>query len=401
MAEYENALAAGNPYKKIPGTLWYTKQANWQDSLAQAEKERRDAIDEELNALKKQNREAEQAERKKWREIKKQVSPQVGGPVLNALRFGKDFMVGLGEYLVGTDGKLNYESMEDRFKHAPYYGEKGSDGRMHLHIDTIPDLISKWWFHEDDENIPMLESLKALEDENGGGKAGEKDSTSVGVGIGPMPTLQMPDYAALRKKLNELDIDTQYEAPQKNPLVMIGQALANIDLTSNLAGDWSKAAQIAADYQQYNEEQAKSAKNKNADKKAEIAMWKALKDISLQEAEADAAMKQAEFGLRWQQLKNQAALQQAKANAYYSGYGFGISKADAAKMRAEQHAINVGRWAALQEYGNKKSIDLKKALSKAGMINMQNKIPDNVRAAFQDSFLQTVSDLAMQKSGGK
>lgn len=255
----------------------------------------------------------------------------------------------ISNYLVGFGDKRNYDSYKQRIEEEPVMMKKNDDGSFSFYGDTFPDFVAKLWAKKkkaDEEKYndaiePSLEELMV------GDGAGEKQSGGIALpGIGAMPKISMPDYAALRKKLDELDIDAQYEAPQKNPLVMIGQALANIDLTSNLAGDWSKTAKIAADYQQYNEEQAKSAKNKNADKKAEIAMWKAMKDISLQEAEADAAMKQAEFGLRWQQLKNEAALQQAKANMFYgpNGYYGRLTKAqlDYADM---QKAENLGMFA--------------------------------------------------------
>jgi len=255
----------------------------------------------------------------------------------------------VSNYLVGFGDKRNYDSYKQRIEEEPVMMKKNDDGSFSFYGDTFPDFVAKLWAKKkkaDEEKYndaiePSLEELMA------GPGEGEKQSAGISLpDIGAMPALSMPDYAALRKKLDELDIDTQYEAPQKDPLVALGQMLANIDLTSNLAGDWSKAAKVAADFQQYNEEQSKNAKNKNADKKAEVAIWKAMKDISLQEAEANAAMKQAEFGLRWQQAKMNAAMQQAKANMFYgpNGYYGRLTKAqlDYADM---QKAENLGKFA--------------------------------------------------------
>lgn len=357
MAEYENALMAGNHYRRIPGSLFYTlidddtSRKLW-DIARDADNKYEQSLRDEEDEIRDEELTKKRAENKKWNEIKRQVSPQVGGSMLNALRFGKDFGAGFLNQLFGMNEEgYTDEGYMDKLWNVPMFHKRNPDGSLSVSLteDTFPELLAKAMLKRRKEKMeqyndaiePTLEELMA------GDGAGEKQSGGVTLpGIGAMPKISMPDYAALRKKLDELDIDTQYEAPQKNPLVMIGQALANIDLTSNLAGDWSKTAKIAADFQQYNEEQAKSAKNKNADKKAEIAMWKAMKDISLQEAEANAAMKQAEFGLRWQQAKMNAAMQQAKANMFYgpNGYYGRLTKAqlDYADM---QKAENLGKFA--------------------------------------------------------
>ena len=243
----------------------------------------------------------------------------------------------------------NWDSYQDRIKYEPWMHKRDKEGNLHLHVDTLGDSIAKLLFHENPEpKLPNLEDILVdKEDGIGGGGSGNGVGISL-PGLGAMPNLPKVDWQAIRDKLDNLDIDTDYEAPQKDPLVMAGQALANIDLTSNLAGDWSKAAKIAADFQQYNEEQSKNAKNKSADKKAELAMWKAMKDIALQEAQANEAMKQAEFGMRWKQLQMQSAMNQAKANMFYGPNGYyGRMTKSALDAAENEKAAQLGSVAAM------------------------------------------------------
>ena len=182
------------------------------------------------------------------------------------------------------------------------------------------------WLMDSDEEPkenPVLAAYKAQL--AGGGYGGAK-----GVGAGDFPEIAVKDisipnvdYSALRKKIQDMELDTTPEVANHNWLTAFGNALANVDLTSNLAGDWSKAADIMAkfDYERNHDEVA--TKNRAKQQKAEFEMWKTMKDIALQEAEQNQAYKQAQLSLQNQQRQAQAAMWNAKARAFYGGGGAG------------------------------------------------------------------------------
>ena len=274
---------------------------------------------------------------------------------------------GLSEFLVGyKDQPTLYKNWYQQMEEEPLFhklvgkDEKGNP-KYKAKMETFPEFVTKLWAQRKKRQRDEAQAeIDEIADDYAGlaGLANAPKGAGVSLpGLGSMPELPQVDWQGIRDRINNLDVDTEYEAPRKDPLVMLGEALANIDLTSNLAGDWSKTAKIASDFQQYNNEQAKKAKNLSAEKKADLAMWKAMKDISLQEAQADAAMKNAEFGLRWKQLQMQSAMNQAKANAYYNGlggtgFGLGFGRAGSTEAIKQQAAAQAGYEIALRTLQN-------------------------------------------------
>ena len=244
--------------------------------------------------------------------------------------WAKDFAGGFLNELFGMNEEDAgaYASYKDRMLNELPFHRTQADGTQKLNIfnpsqwDTLPETLAKFILQKKkDKGNLDLDLLEAVQ----GGGAGARGSASVpgdGFAIGKAPQLQSPDWQALKDKVANLNL-APYEAPQYNPWAALGNMLANIDLTSNLSGDWSKASKIAQDYSDRDAEAKASAANKTKADKNELELWKTAKEMAFEQAKADWAMKQAELGMRYQQLQMQAALAGAKARAYY-GYGTGL-----------------------------------------------------------------------------
>lgn len=275
---------------------------------------------------------------KTWDKIKKSVSEGLSEAKTAVMDYYKDLFTGepSEETKANTEGH-NAAILGGLGNLSDYLGRIESEpfGEQDNFIDTslkagyrvgrFPYEFFKWMRQDDSKDNPVLAAYKKelAGGTNGGGRGAGLGS---GVKIPGIALAQLPnvDYSALRQKIQDLDLDTEQEVAKHNWLTSFGEALANIDLTSNLAGDWSKAAKILNDYEKEKSHDEAATRNKSKQQKAELEMWKAMKDIALQEAEQNQAMRNAELSLRNQQLQMQAAVQQAKANAFYSGaYGPG------------------------------------------------------------------------------
>lgn len=392
----ETALSKNNPYKRIPGTLLYTKP----DEVKQQEKEEAQENWEMLKAAGKGFGSGtmdlansmygdDGQERFQWSWLFSNPAKflgELGGNIGH-------WAVNTGHKGYGTEGQDPRDRYIERLKNEPLWQDKYGN----FAPDDVVTSFLKLFMNEDDNNVDLQDPL--LADFASGGKesAGFGTSTPVNLpSIGAMPALPNVDWQAIRDRINNIDVDTNYEAPQRDPLVALGDFLANIDLTSNLSGDWSKASGKMAEFQKYNEEQEKAAKNKTADKKAELELWKAMKDVAIQEAAANHAMRNAEFGLKWQQARMNAALQQAKANAYYSNGGLGRMNSAMVNMYKQQQASGVGSNSALVDFTDDPKMTPKKALQKAQIKAMQ--LPQDSRVAFIQGYLSNWNEL---KKGSK
>ena len=308
----------------------------------------------------------------------------------------------IGHWAVNTGHKGYGNEKQDprdryieRLKKEPLWQDKNGN----FAPDDLTTTFLKLFMNEDDNKVdlqdPLLADFAAGAGKESAGVSGSKPLNLPS--IGAMPKLPDVDWQGIRDRINNINVDANYEAPQRDPLVALGDFLANIDLTSNLSGDWSKASNKMVEFQKYNEEQEKAAKNKTADKKAELELWKAMKDVAIQEAAANHAMKNAEFGLKWQQAKMNAALQQAKANAYYGGgLGYGGMNSAMVNMYKQQQASGVGSNSALVDFTDDPDMTPKKALQKANAKAMQ--IPQDSRVAFIQGYLSNWNEL---KKGSK
>lgn len=262
-------------------------------------------------------------------------------------------------------GKGKYGSYLERLFYEPY--------DFSLEGDSFADFLGKTWFqglgHWFDEgeqkDNPVLAAYK--KELAGGTGAGGGSGAKLGLGVSfpampKMGVLPDIDYSALRDKIKNIDVDTDLEVPQHNWLTAFGQALANVDLTRNLAGDWSKAAKVLADFDKERNHDEAQTRNQSKKQKAELEMWKAMKEIALQEAEQNQAFKKAELGLRNWQLQTQAALQQAKANAYYGG-GFGAGGWTGGDKTKEARVV--GGNASLIDIMDRPSMTMQQAAKKA------------------------------------
>ena len=351
--KYDYSLA-GRGYEKIPGTLFI------QPMESKKEEQKKEA-EENWETLKKVVKKAlvgdgkskdaflnrVASEPRDWKNVAKE-------PLL---------AVAQGLYDIGEFGDAkNYGSYKERLEQEPLWQRKTKSGEMKFSPDSIPTSIVKMlnWFNKSDKEEgtnPVLEDYLAQAG-GVGGVAGSSNPTVPASNFGSVPQIPGIDYSALRKQLQDLDLDGEYVAPQYSTLDKIGGALARIDLTSKLAGDWSKASEHLSEYSKKEVESKAAAKNKNTEKKQEIAMWKALKDIALQEANQNQAYKQAELGLRWQNAAMNAAMNQAKARAYYGGWGFG-------GQDKTREARTVGSNAFLIDFAENPKMSIKQANKKA------------------------------------
>lgn len=278
---------------------------------------------------------------KSWDKIKKSISEGFTEAKNQVMDYYKNlFQGGPSEEIKATTEGHNAAILDGLANMSDYLGRIESEpfGDQDNFIDTSlkgaywagrsPWETLKWLMSGDEtKENPALEAYKKeLAGGSRGGGLGAGTGTGTGIKIPGISAINLPsvDYSALRQKIQDLDIDTEQEVARHNWLTSFGEALANIDLTSNLAGDWSKAAKIMADFDKERNHDEAATRNKSKQQKAELEMWKAMKDVALQEAEQNQALRQAELSLRNQQLQMQAAMQQAKANAFYSGaYGPG------------------------------------------------------------------------------
>lgn len=294
------------------------------------------------------------------------------------------------KFLTNWGDPGNWGSWRERVKYEPLFHKRDKNGNLHLHVDTVGDTVAKLLFGEKPEkDILGLEDLEAgLEKYGAGGGASGSNPVAL-PGLGAMPELPNVDWQAIRDRINNINVDANYEAPQRDPLVALGDFLANIDLTSNLSGDWSKASNKMVEFQKYNEEQEKAAKNRTADKKAELELWKAMKDVAIQEAAANHAMRNAEFGLRWQQAKMNAALAQAKANAFYNTSGPGSEYTDPAYREGRRIAAM-----ALIENPDLTEKDIMKSLTLANAkFKRQPKQNPNFQLGYTDAMMEGIKEL--------
>lgn len=307
---------------------------------------------------------------------------------------------GLSDFLVGyKNHPTKYESWNQQMEEEPLFhrylgNDEEGNPKYELKMETFPEFFTKLLVGKKPEKeILGLEDLEAGLEKYGEGAGAGKSNPLVLPGIGAMPELPNVDWQAIRDRINNINVDTNYEAPQRDPLVALGDFLANIDLTSNLSGDWSKASNKMVEFQKYNEEQEKSAKNKSADKKAELELWKAMKDVAIQEAAANHAMRNAEFGLKWQQAKMNAALAQAKANAFYNTSGPGSEYLDPAYKEGRRIAAM-----ALIENPDLTEKDIMHSLTMANAkFKRQPKQNPNFQLGYTDAMMEGIKELRERK----
>lgn len=277
---------AGYGYEYIPGTLFI-----------QPTEEEKKRQDEQAN--------------KNWESIKKAATGFVKrlNPAWSENEEKRNF------------GRNGYGAWDERSFFEPYASD-----------DSIADFLGKVWYKGmghwfspgDQKENPILAAYrKELAGGNYGGAGGRGAGGGIKFpGLPAAPALPDIDYQAIKDRIKNLDVDASVETPKHNWLTAVGEALANIDLTSNLAGDWSKSAKVMHDFDKERNHDEAQTRNQAKKQKADLEMWKAMKEIALDEAAQNQALKRAELGMRTWQLQNQAAMMQAKANAYYGG-GFG------------------------------------------------------------------------------
>ena len=392
----ETALSKNNQYKRIPGTLLYTKP----EEVKQQEKEEAQENWEMLKAagkgvgagtmdLANSMYGDDGQERFQWSWLFSNPSKflgELGGNIGH-------WAVNTGHKGYGTEDQDPRDRYIERLRKEPLWQDKYGN----FAPDDLTTTFLKLFMNEDDNKVDLQDPL--LADFAAGGKESGGIGTSTPVNlpsIGAMPVLPNVDWQGIRNRINNIDVDANYEAPQRDPLVALGDFLANIDLTSNLSGDWSKASNKMVEFQKYNEEQEKAAKNRTADKKAELELWKAMKDVAIQEAAANHAMKNAEFGLKWQQARMNAALQQAKANAYYSNGGVGGMNSAMVNMYKQQQAGSIGGTVALADFTKDPDIKPKKMLQNAQTQAMR--LPPESRVSFIQGYISNWNEL---KKGSK
>lgn len=317
---------------------------------------------------------------KTWDKIKKSVSEGLSEAKTTVMDYYKDLFTGgpSEKTKTNTEGH-NAAILGGLGNLSDYLGRIESEpfGEQDNFIDTSlkgaywagrsPWETLKWLMSGDEtKENPALEAYK--KELAGGSRGGGLGAgTGTGIKIPGISAINLPsvDYSALRQKIQDLDIDTEQEVARHNWLTSFGEALANIDLTSNLAGDWSKAAKIMADFDKERNHDEAATRNKSKQQKAELEMWKAMKDVALQEAEQNQALQQAKLSLRNQQLQMQAAMQQAKANAFYSGaYGPGGWTGGAGGDKTKEARV-VGGNASLIDIMEKPKMTMQQAAKKA------------------------------------